>query len=524
MEGRWRRSGRLAAVALGATLAFSGCSDGGGGGGGGAGPVGNAPPAVSAGTNQQLTAGDATRLSASVTDPNGDSVTHAWTLVSKPAGSAAALAPDAALDATFQTDVEGAYVLRLSGSDGKLEQTAEVTLTAAPRFTGGAIGASSAVQGEDLKAIAARIDAVLAVGYNTINPDAVMKRLSGKDTKPAGSMLVIDVRKAEDFAKGHIPGAVNVPLPQLPAALLGNPGLFGTGPDAKEIVVASYNGGDGNMGSLLINLARLPTATWDPTTPKPKPSSLALFGGMTSWSFDRELSPTRFDDDKGVRRVEDGAIQITANPGVAQPFPTYAPFSATADDVTRKILVRARGYLAALDAEGAWWTDFVQYRAATGDANPSNDPQVLSVRAPADYAKGHVPGAVNIPWQQVAKLDKAKVVDPGRKVFVYCYTGHTGGVATMALGILGYQARNLLYGINGWTLSTACGSGALRRYDIAKAWDFPLHDTGDGVASLDGYVPPATGCLGCHTSLTALYSAFSYAEPPAPGVLSEGEG
>lgn len=521
MKGTWRWRGRLAAVALGAALAFAGCSDDDDGGGGG--PIGNGPPAVSAGANQQLTAGDAARLAASVTDPNGDAITHAWTLVSKPAGSAAALAPDAALDASFQTDVEGAYVLRLTGSDGKVEQTAEVTLTAAPRYTGGATGTPGA-QGEDLAAIAARVDAVLALGYNTINPDALMKRLSGKDKKadgtpiPADSILVVDVRKAEDFAKGHIPGAVNVPLPQVPAALLGNPAFFGT----KEIAVASYNGGDGNMASLLINLARIPVAADLKATPHP--ASRALFGGMTSWSFDRELSPTRFDDDKDVRRVEDGAIETAANAGADQKFPTYAAFSATADDVTRKILVRAREYLAALDAEGAWWTDFVKYRAIAADAQPENDPQVLSVRAPADYAKGHVPGAVNIVWQQVAKLDRAKIVDPGRKVFVYCYTGHTGGVATMALGILGYQTRNLLYGLNGWTLSSGCGSGQLRRYDVAKAWDFPLHDSGDGVATLDGYVPPATGCVGCHANLTALYSAYSYTEPPAPGVVSEGEG
>ncbi len=520
MSAAWRWSGRITAVALSATLAISGCSDGGGGGGGG-GPGDDAAPAVSAGADQRITAGDAARLAASVTDPNGDAVSHSWALVSKPLGSAAQLAADAALDATFQTDVEGTYVLRLSGSDGKLERTAEVTLTADPRYAGGATGAPGA-QSDELAAIAARIDQVLAVGYNTINPDAVMKRLSGKEApaKPADSMLVLDVRRAEDYAKGHIPGAVNVPLPQLPAVLLGNPALLGD----KEVVVASYNGGDGNMGSLLVNLARLPAAAWDPTTPKPRPSSMALFGGMTSWSFDRELSPTRFDDDKGVRRVEDGAIQTAANAGVDQgAFPTYAAFSG-ADDVTKKILVRAREYLKALDAEGAWWTDFVQYRALAGDADTSNDPQVLSVRGAPDYAKGHVPGAVNIPWQQVAKLDKAKIVDPTRKVFVYCYTGHTGGVATMALGILGYQSRNLLYGFNGWTLSAGAASGQLNRYDIAKAWDFPLHDTGDGLATLDGYAPPAAGCLGCHASLTALYSAYGYTEPPAPGVVSEGEG
>jgi rhodanese-related sulfurtransferase len=275
------------------------------------------------------------------------------------------------------------------------------------------------------------------------------------------------------------------------------------------------------MASLVINLARIP----DPAVSHPV--SKAIMGGMTTWSFDRELSPTRFDDDKDVRRVEDGAIQTGVVAGVDQGrFPTYAAFSASTDDVTRKILVRAREYLTALDAEGAWWTDFVTYRALMATAGTDDDPQVLSVRSLADYRdRGHVPGATNVPWQQVAKLANAKLVDPTRKVFVYCYTGHTGGVATMALGILGYQTRNLLYGLNGWTSSSAVLGTSLRRFDVARAWDFPLHDTGDGgIASLDGYVPPATGCLGCHANLTALYSAYGYAEPAAAGVLSEGEG
>jgi rhodanese-related sulfurtransferase len=523
MSRTWRRSHLAVAGALAATLAMAGCSsskksDAGGGGGGGA----NAPPVVSAGPSRTVTAGDAVPLGASVSDPNGDAVTHAWTLVSKPAGSAAQLAADAALDGTLQTDVEGAYVLDLAASDGKLEATARVTLTAAPRYAGGATGQPGA-QGADLAALAARVDAVLSKGYNTITADAVMKRLSGKDRKadgtpiPADSMRVLDVRRAEDFAKGHIPGAINVPLPLLPAALLGNPALLGT----KEVAVASYNGGDGNMASLLVNLARIP----DPSVSHP--ISRAIMGGMTTWSFDRALSPTRFDDDKGVRRVEDGAIQTGVVAGIDQGrFPTYAAFSPGTDDVTRKLLVRAREYLTALDAEGAWWTDFVQYRALKGTASTDDDPQVLSVRSLADYRdRGHVPGAINVPWQQVAKLANAKLIDPARKVFVYCYTGHTGGIATMALGILGYQTRNLLYGINGWTSSSSVVGTSLRRFDVARAWDFPLHDTGDaGISTLDGWAPPATGCLGCHANLTALYSAYNYAEPAAAGVLSEGEG
>ena len=67
------------------------------------------------------------------------------------------------------------------------------------------------------------------------------------------------------------------------------------------------------------------------------------------------------------------------------------------------------------------------------------------------YTGGHIPGAINIPYQKAANLDNlTKFVKPGTPV-AYCYTGHTGSLAAMALGILGYNVKNLLYGINGWS-------------------------------------------------------------------------
>jgi rhodanese-related sulfurtransferase len=282
------------------------------------------------------------------------------------------------------------------------------------------------------------------------------------------------------------------------------------------------------MANLLINLARVPDPVPAPLpSPVPWPVSRTIMGGMSAWTFDREVAPVRFDDDRGTRRIENGAVATTPTPAVDQgAFPALATFSAPTDGTTRKALVRARAFLADLAAEDdgpdAWWVDFVEYQALLADGEPANDPVVLSARNLPDYNKGHVPGAFNIPYAQVAKLANFRNVSPTRTVFAYCYTGHTGALATMALGILGYDVRNLLWGMNGWTLSSAAASGQLNRFDIARSWDFPLH--GDAGESLAAYVPEATGCKGCHTNLTALYSELAYTEPPAPGAISEGEG
>jgi rhodanese-related sulfurtransferase len=89
------------------------------------------------------------------------------------------------------------------------------------------------------------------------------------------------------------------------------------------------------------------------------------------------------------------------------------------------------------------------------DGDTSNDPFVLSVRSPDHYALGHIPGAINIPWKNVAELDNLAKLPKDKQIVVYCYTGHTGQIATTVLNLLGYDAVNLKFGMMGWTKDDA---------------------------------------------------------------------
>jgi len=46
-----------------------------------------------------------------------------------------------------------------------------------------------------------------------IKQEALLKRIETKDA----SMIILDVRTPEEFAAGHVPGAINIPYTHLPA-------------------------------------------------------------------------------------------------------------------------------------------------------------------------------------------------------------------------------------------------------------------------------------------------------------------
>lgn len=93
--------------------------------------------------------------------------------------------------------------------------------------------------------------------------------------------------------------------------------------------------------------------------------------------------------------------------------------------------------------------DFVDYNSGTIAAEqiPAEDYKkfyVLDVRDAGQFAKEHIPGAVNIEWRKVfaerAKLPKDKTI------LVYCNTGSFSGQVAMALRMAGFENVRILHG------------------------------------------------------------------------------
>ncbi len=69
---------------------------------------------------------------------------------------------------------------------------------------------------------------------------------------------------------------------------------------------------------------------------------------------------------------------------------------------------------------------------------------VLDVRTPAEYAEGHVPGAVNVPHDQVAS--RLAEIPKDKDVVLYCRSGRRAGLAADVLAAHGYTRLSHLEG------------------------------------------------------------------------------
>ncbi len=237
--------------------------------------------------------------------------------------------------------------------------------------------------------------------YKISEKDFVEKVNAGED------MLILDIRSAEDYGKGHIKGAVNAPWGPAIAASLDKL------PADKAVMIYCYTGQTAGQAVATLNMAGI------------NAKSVNL-----GWNL-------------GISKVE-GVAAITET--TANDYPTA---TATAAQVDPEIKAAITAYYDGLEA--AKGTTFANYKISEDDAKKLVDAKdagtlFLSVRKAEDYAKGHIEGAINIPFgkgmeQQFNMLPKDK------KIVVYCYTGQTAGQAVAGLRLLGYDAVSMHSGM-----------------------------------------------------------------------------
>jgi rhodanese-related sulfurtransferase len=317
-------------------------------------------------------------------------------------------------------------------------------------------GAAAQEPTGDLAVVQAAIDTYLSSGKAPVlSADALWENLNDGD--PDNDPFILSVRSPEHYALGHIPGAVNIPWKEL-----ANPENLAKLPTDQPIVTYCYTGHTGQIASTVLN-----ALGYDATN---------LKFGMMGWTEDDEVLATkRFGPDTDQRDY-----RVDQEPNEATESYAYPELSTGVEGDFEIVRAAAEQWLtspaaAPIISADALWENL-------GDGDPDNDPFILSVRKPESYELGHVPGAVNIPWNQVAKTENLAKLPADQEIVAYCYTGHTGQVATTALGMMGYPVSNIKYGMMGWTeddevlASARFGPDVQRDYRIESAADMEIEE------------------------------------------------
>ncbi len=257
------------------------------------------------------------------------------------------------------------------------------------------------------------------------------KDLKDELDKTPDKYVILDIRKADAYALGHIKGAINVPYG---ADIANNLDSIRAIAKDKTLIVACYTGQTAGQADSLLNVAGIKT--------------LSLNSGMGG----------------------SGTVGFETRGWLGQKYPTVTEATAmpTAPAVatnSKAIDVAVQKYFNEVPKD-SYKIDLPVMKDAL--ANQPDKYYLVDVRKAVDFAKGHIKGAVNIPYgPDVAKnLDSIKDKSTGKTAVVYCYTGQTAAQVDSLLNIFGITTKSLNFGFGMDGFSK--GWSADKSYEVVK--------------------------------------------------------
>ena len=129
-------------------------------------------------------------------------------------------------------------------------------------------------------------------------------------------------------------------------------------------------------------------------------------------------------------------------------FRSLALAAATAASLLLAPAAHADNKAIATD-EMAAYLDFVDYGGGVifAEQIPKDEwPKlmVIDARDAGQFAKGHIPGAINMDWRQV--LARRDEIPKNKTVLIYCNTGSLSAQAGFALRVAGWENVRILQG------------------------------------------------------------------------------
>jgi rhodanese-related sulfurtransferase len=252
----------------------------------------------------------------------------------------------------------------------------------------------------------------VAAGNNNMTNYNDIKAMVDADPE---SYLIIDMRTAEDFEAGHIPGSVFADRGEVAA-------LMSRIPQDKPVFIACFTGQNAGYTAAYLRMAGFENVT------------TMLYGITIGWV-----------EQGGFSLDETGMMHLDEMPEVSAPAtPEEEIIWARAAEYGAEIAEGKVGFIA-LDAHEEFYNNLqadpasaVMYdiRAATGGDH--------------DYDKYHIEHSVNVPFGKFGSVLGEIPTDV--PVVLGCYSGQTAAQTLGVLRMLGFDnARSLLYGIrDGW--------------------------------------------------------------------------
>jgi len=272
-------------------------------------------------------------------------------------------------------------------------QTPASSDSAAPSAS--AASAESASTGNAVETAAANYFANFTANPAVKWPDLFAKIDAGE------SLFIVDIRQQDVYDEGHIKGAYR----------------------------ASWGSDLAGKVSML---------------PKDKPVYIYCYTGQTAGQTVALLKMLGIDAYTLQSGYVNGAQKTEGYEKYVDKTATELPKAGAAFDA---------GVLSAVEKYFNEVADNGNFQIKPADAQPLIDAgkvAFVDVRQAADYAKGHVKGAVNIPFGK-GMQEQFKTLPKDKQIIVTCYTGQTAGQTVAVMRMMGYNAVSLQGGMtNGW--------------------------------------------------------------------------
>ncbi|MFV9503529.1 MAG: rhodanese-like domain-containing protein [Oscillochloridaceae bacterium umkhey_bin13] len=284
-----------------------------------------------------------------------------------------------------------ALIAILALSLGACAQTATQTQPVGPVAV--EIPVQPAAPATDIKVVAGDYLASLPDNFNAITKVEGLQELLDN-----ASPLLIDVREPSEFAEGHIPGSINIPL-----------------------------------RSLTQHLDKIPTDT---------PVIMTCASGLRASYATTALRMLGYTNVRDFYPSFKGwtAADLPVSTDLVETVVVGAP------DVDPVVLAEVEKFLVNMP-EGYFGVTKVEKLQEMMDAGNLT---IIDVREPSEFAEGHIPGSVNIPVRTLmANLDQ---IPTDQTVVLTCASGLRCSLATPALHMVGLtNVRAFTPSFKGWS-------------------------------------------------------------------------